>query len=956
MFAQRRARMYSAAMNLRRVALMVLILAATSSATPAFASTLPDTCGAYDSGQSGGIFDPAGDSTEYSSDGYLIYRLHLKNPSAPGDTFNLRFQYFLDTCRDVTLFASGPLVTLPAGVSDVSIRFTSRTEYGIWDDTHETLLNQVSIESYPAYISIRPTLIASPTSFYIGHTHKIYRDGVPPIVESAVEKPAACPPLQVQTDGLWFDHGYERAEYVDGLLRVHLRFLDRVVPADNFPRFNFRQGVVPVTNEDCTFSAPLNSLPSIIAPYHSWYYSYRFIDATHWVMWDDERNVPFSDVSGLCNSCSGTIPEGTKYVYWLGDRNGRFMRTTPFPPVEPTTRIDPVIMIPGILGSDYNENGELVMDPILHKYDDLIATLDANVYTQGTDLFTFPYNWRLSNMHTALLLKAKIDEVKAICQCDKVDLVAHSMGGLVARQYIQSSSYENDVDQLIFLGTPHRGAPNSYLMWEGGEVEAGLRDRAMEHILGQEAHEQGYDDLFDYVRNEPITSVRELLPVYDYVFDNGDLRDYPENYPTNPFLENLNANVNELLGSGVSISNIVGENGSNETIIGINATNGMQYLPMWEHGYPENFYLNFGDHGLVRGQGDGTVPFASATFVAENVSTTTFEHTAIPEEAQAEIYEILTGESATTLVDNWNLVNAKLLFFKMFSPADFYVMAPDGKKVGKNVPESEKIPGSFYSGFTSGPEYVTILNPLDGEYKIVTEGTGSGSYTVEAALLSDEEVVESSFTGNTTSGLLTELNVVLDSNNPNEIEVTPTDTESPIINIVSPEERDYERSLQLAVNISAQDSSGVFALETILGTTTIPNIGVVDLFFLKLGTHTLAVSSSDNVGNATTSNRTFKIIATASSTLSDIDRTYALGWMTEKIHKTVSKKFKAITKISKKVERRTDGRPNGEKLQMVVDKILAHAMLNELQRYRSRGLSEQAYQLLREDILWLINN
>ena len=46
--------------------------------------------------------------------------------------------------------------------------------------------------------------------------------------------------------------------------------------------------------------------------------------------------------------------------------------------------------------------------------------------------------------------------------------MAHSMGGLVAREYTQSADYENDIDQLIFLGTPHRGSPKDYLAWEAG--------------------------------------------------------------------------------------------------------------------------------------------------------------------------------------------------------------------------------------------------------------------------------------------------------------------------------------------------------------------------------------------------------------------------------------------------------------------------------------------------------
>lgn len=42
----------------------------------------------------------------------------------------------------------------------------------------------------------------------------------------------------------------------------------------------------------------------------------------------------------------------------------------------------------------------------------------------------------------------------------KVNLVAHSMGGLIARHYVQSRLYDNNVRKLITVGTPHHGVGN----------------------------------------------------------------------------------------------------------------------------------------------------------------------------------------------------------------------------------------------------------------------------------------------------------------------------------------------------------------------------------------------------------------------------------------------------------------------------------------------------------------
>lgn len=54
----------------------------------------------------------------------------------------------------------------------------------------------------------------------------------------------------------------------------------------------------------------------------------------------------------------------------------------------------------------------------------------------------------------ALALKRDID---ASVGGGRIDLVAHSMGGLVARCYVQLLGGARRVDRLITLGTPHRG-------------------------------------------------------------------------------------------------------------------------------------------------------------------------------------------------------------------------------------------------------------------------------------------------------------------------------------------------------------------------------------------------------------------------------------------------------------------------------------------------------------------
>lgn len=56
------------------------------------------------------------------------------------------------------------------------------------------------------------------------------------------------------------------------------------------------------------------------------------------------------------------------------------------------------------------------------------------------------------------LLAKKIDELRHRLGVNKVNLVGHSMGGIIARNYVQRRGGQDKVDRLIFLGTPHQGS------------------------------------------------------------------------------------------------------------------------------------------------------------------------------------------------------------------------------------------------------------------------------------------------------------------------------------------------------------------------------------------------------------------------------------------------------------------------------------------------------------------
>lgn len=123
----------------------------------------------------------------------------------------------------------------------------------------------------------------------------------------------------------------------------------------------------------------------------------------------------------------------------------------------------------------------------------------------GADLFVFPYDWRNSNWTSARDLFEYVQCIRTIRKDPalKVDIVAHSMGGLVARRYILS--HPGNVDRMVTLGTPWLGAPKFLNTLEfGGEV---FWDSLSAIILPRTIK-----DLAPFIRG-----AHELLPSRSYV-------------------------------------------------------------------------------------------------------------------------------------------------------------------------------------------------------------------------------------------------------------------------------------------------------------------------------------------------------------------------------------------------------------------------------------------------------
>jgi len=100
------------------------------------------------------------------------------------------------------------------------------------------------------------------------------------------------------------------------------------------------------------------------------------------------------------------------------------------------------------------------MDSYFENVDNYLVT--AGYYVKHASLMTWTC-WTESLGDNAVWLKDTIDRAKTATGRDSVILIAHSMGGLVSRAYIENDRYlqdgNEDVSKLITFGSPHLGVP-----------------------------------------------------------------------------------------------------------------------------------------------------------------------------------------------------------------------------------------------------------------------------------------------------------------------------------------------------------------------------------------------------------------------------------------------------------------------------------------------------------------
>lgn len=387
-----------------------------------------------------------------------------------------------------------------------------------------------------------------------------------------------------------------------------------------------------------------------------------------------------------------------------------------FPPFPtPTPSLNPIILLPG-LGASWNY-GEMIagrdveqedwhMTPFVKVYDGLIQTLKNVGYEDTGDdqnLFVFNYDWRQPIETTAHQLGEYVENTVDPPGGTEIDLIGHSLGGMVARTYVQNNS-SAPIDQLITIGSPHKGAPKVYYLWEGANLKKTLStwQRIGAGIL-LHLNKKDFQNNVKAIR-DIIPCLKDLLPTFPYLKQGGVEKPLSGMDQRNDWLGALNQlPLPDFL--TLVLNSIAGVK-ENSTLRWINVEDQNQldrFLGKWKDGKPIEEEFD---------SGDGTVLLESAQLegINEVIKLPGLDHRELVETVagQQAIVDLL-GLSPSSIIPAPETTYEPSLILQIASPANLTVIDPDSIEIA----DREKL--------------VFISNPKEeGDYNVWVNSENSG--------------------------------------------------------------------------------------------------------------------------------------------------------------------------------------------------------------------------------------
>ena len=265
-------------------------------------------------------------------------------------------------------------------------------------------------------------------------------------------------------------------------------------------------------------------------------------------------------------------------------------------------------------------------------YSSLLGTIMKNF--PDRPVYLFSYDWRKSNIDSAEKLAAFIDSITDGGKV-KVDLIAHSMGGIVSSHYLRE--HDDRVDKYLSFGSPYEGAPSAFNTLSSKSLVGGFLDVVIEKLIGIKP-----DVASSFTAMVELLPTQRMLEKYPYQFvSTGDLNSFQRILNGNSSYDKIlqaaaDAKVSglaDLASVDMAMSNVSNDryqqfiensklyrvNGErNGDVLLMHRPNSMFFVgnnhPTVVSGYfPGNQDILHTVYGISTPEGDGMVPLYSAT-------------------------------------------------------------------------------------------------------------------------------------------------------------------------------------------------------------------------------------------------------------------------------------------------------------------------------------------------------
>lgn len=379
------------------------------------------------------------------------------------------------------------------------------------------------------------------------------------------------------------------------------------------------------------------------------------------------------------------------------------------------------IFIPG-LGASFSFKGMFLGDqnaddwgltPGVNSYNNLFTAFEGD-----TNFYTFYYDWRKSILENAQKLNAFIES--KISPGEKVNLIGHSLGGLVGRACIEKQNGCH-ADKLITAGSPFLGVLDVYPAAAAGEIWKKGPEKLAFELLTHYLQRPGETPKETLAREAPV--IKELLPKFDYLIQNGSFLPWSSQEIKSNLVFAENASITG------KIQTLVGNNQLTLKSFTVSPPNWLDnLLGYWPDGKAQS-------PGNFAPEGDGTVLTQSAKI---NLSNQDHEFT------------LNHGE----LVYNQTALNEIFTLLGKTLPAKTY---PVSDNIENYLVFAAHSPVKLYSPQASAgsqlhDELIIIPNPQEKIYNLQLQGIDNGSWRLSVGQIYGNQTIWNDYVGQISLG------------------------------------------------------------------------------------------------------------------------------------------------------------------------------------------------------------